>query len=151
MADCTIPVEERLYGRIETIPEVGCWIFIGALDSSGYGQIMYKTRKWIAHRLSWFLTNGGIPAGMYVCHKCDTPSCINPSHLFLGTCKDNHADRNNKNRQAKGVANGNSVLGERDVKNILLDNRPIKIISSAYGVCEATIWNVKNRRTWRHV
>jgi len=77
-----------------------CWLWIGALRPNGYGVTKYQGRRWAAHRLAWVLTNGSIPDGMLVCHRCDTPLCCNPKHLFLGTVRDNMQDMLKKGRDA---------------------------------------------------
>jgi hypothetical protein len=76
----------------------GCWIWIKSKDEDGYGNAWHEGKKIAAHRLSFKLNVGDIPKGMFVCHTCDTPSCINPEHLFLGTPKDNTKDMINKGR-----------------------------------------------------
>lgn len=77
--------------------ETGCWLWCGSRFSTGYGLISYD-RLWKAHRLVWTLVNGEIPPNIQVCHKCDTPPCINPNHLFLGTAKQNQQDKAAKGR-----------------------------------------------------
>lgn len=80
----------------------GCWMWRAGKFPGGYGAIHTngKTRK--AHRVSWEIHFGPIGEGLFVCHRCDTPRCVNPEHLFLGTAADNNADRNSKGRQARG-------------------------------------------------
>lgn len=78
--------------------EHGCVEWTGGRDQLGYGRISIRGTTVRAHRLSWELKNGPIPAGMIVCHKCDNPPCINPDHLFIGTHRDNAADRFAKGR-----------------------------------------------------
>ncbi len=81
----------------------GCWIWTAGLSKSGYGKFAPSHRQTVgAHRVSYELFNGEIPDGMCVLHRCDNPPCVNPHHLFLGTQVDNVADRNSKNRQARG-------------------------------------------------
>lgn len=84
----------------------GCWLWTAG-KSNGYG--MYRptsrTQKW-AHRMSWELHFGLIPDGLCVCHRCDTPACVRPDHLFLGTKRDNSLDRHAKGRDASGERNG---------------------------------------------
>lgn len=83
-------------------PNSGCWIWIGTELSSrrkgGYGTIGLNGGKVLAHRLSWSVFNGEISDGLFVCHHCDTPSCVRPDHLFLGTHQDNMRDMVRKER-----------------------------------------------------
>jgi len=76
----------------------GCWLYMGALFDSGYGA--FKTPLGNrAHRVSWILHNGPIPASLLVLHHCDIRNCVNPEHLFLGTHADNHRDMDEKGRR----------------------------------------------------
>ena len=70
------------------------------MQGKGYGQFYPKKRApQGAHRYSWELANGTkVPAGMHVMHSCDTPACVNPAHLSVGTPRDNHADKTAKGR-----------------------------------------------------
>lgn len=75
-----------------------CWLWTGAVGGNGYGQVNIKMKKWMPHRLAFTVLRGPIPQGHYVCHRCDTPLCCNPRHLFTGTVQDNTADRDTKGR-----------------------------------------------------
>jgi hypothetical protein len=75
-----------------------CWEWTGHKMSSGYGQVNFNKKGWLTHRLFWTIFNGEIPNGLWVLHHCDNPSCVRPSHLFLGTNSDNQQDSVNKGR-----------------------------------------------------
>src|SRR5215467_7191387 len=88
---------EKIYCPNPADPD-SCWLWMGALSSQGYATIGIDGKSWFVHRVSWVLHRGPIPAGLNVCHRCDTPPCWNPHHLFLGTQHDNIVDAVNKGR-----------------------------------------------------
>lgn len=142
-------------GMWEPVTETGCWLWTGALASDGYGLVSQRVDgKNIckrAHRLSYELHVGPIPTGASVLHKCDTPICINPQHLFIGTQKDNTDDARRKGRHVHGERHGASKLTEDDVRAIRIDSRSLREIAKAYGVTPGPIYAIKSGRKWRHV
>ena len=93
-----IPIKQRIEDNSIPITESGCWIWIYGKTSRGYGTLKINGKQIYAHRASYKEFIGDIPEGMLICHHCDTPLCVNPKHLFSGTCKDNHQDRERKKR-----------------------------------------------------
>jgi hypothetical protein len=89
---------KNIYKKIDK--STGCWAWQGNKIPGDYGVLKIDGKRILAHRLSWQLQNGLIPPGMFVCHKCDNPSCINPDHLFIGTQKDNMEDCKSKGRNS---------------------------------------------------
>lgn len=98
--------EERIKVKILEnikIDGKGCWLWQGTKHRQGYGLISYNRKPSLLHRVSWIVYIGELPKGMKICHSCDVPSCCNPSHLFLGTQKDNINDANKKGRLKPGI------------------------------------------------
>jgi hypothetical protein len=89
---------ERILARSIPVPESGCWLWEGTITKKGYGRLSVKDSTCAAHRVSYVAFAGPIPDGLFVCHKCDVPGCVNPKHLFLGTHSDNMIDSVRKKR-----------------------------------------------------
>lgn len=97
-----LTLSEFVAANSEYVTECGCLLWTGAADQNGYGVITVNRKPVGAHRVSWSLANGPIPGGLHILHRCDTPPCINPDHLFLGTPADNVADMIRKQRHRFG-------------------------------------------------
>ena len=148
---------EDFLSRVHPEPMSGCWLWTGGTTAGGYGV----SHRRYAHRESYRLHYGEIPDGLCVLHKCDTPPCVNPRHLFLGTRTDNAADKTRKGRAAlrpEHVRRGERHHQRRLTSGAVRDIRfraargerpgPLAI---AYAVDRSTIDDVLGRRTWRHV
>lgn len=92
----------RFERKFTPVTESGCWLWLAASNLKGYGYFWFGEYGHAAHRAAWIIYRGPIPAGMHVLHKCDTPSCVNPNHLFLGTQQDNTDDMLRKGRAKCG-------------------------------------------------
>ena len=142
-----------LMAKIEVQAGGGCWVWIGATKGNGYGH----TSRGSAHRRSYQLFVGPIPAGMDVCHHCDNRPCINPQHLFVGTRRENMADCKRKGRTAKGLRLGDR-RGERStsakltlmqVRAIRASDAPSKILAAQFGVTNDNINRIRRNDTWK--
>jgi hypothetical protein len=92
---------EMFWSRAMPEPNTGCWLWTGVIRRDGYG--VFSDRA--AHRIAYAERHGPIPAGLYVCHRCDVKSCVNPDHLFLGTARENTLDMLAKGRCRAGWQN----------------------------------------------
>lgn len=116
-----------------------------------------NNKKVSAHRYSYKYHYGSIPNGLYICHKCDNPPCVNPKHLYAGTQSDNLKDAANKNRRVytsrQGSKNNLSKLKEIDVLKIrsLSKNKTYKEIANMFNVDPTNIGYIIRRRTWTHI
>lgn len=147
------PPEVRFWRNVTTSDDGSCWEWRGA-KHRGYGVIGVNKRQVRAHRFSYELHNGPIPDGLYVCHSCDNPGCVNPSHLWLGTNEENTADKTIKGRQARvaGLANPNAKLTAEQVRAIRNDStHTYRELAELYGLHYMTIGKIKRRETYRDV
>jgi hypothetical protein len=96
------------------------------------------------------MVNGPIPEGLFVCHRCDTPACINPDHLFLGTNAQNTADRHAKGRSAAGESNGRAKLTAEQVDGIrALRGMPLSAIARRFGMSQRAVGAILRGVNWR--
>ena len=161
-------IKSRLLSKTIIDPITGCWNWMGGIRSCGYGGIKIANKTYLTHRISYQVHIGDIADGMFVCHKCDNPSCINPEHLFLGDNYINILDASIKNRLATGSKNGahthkekvrkGSMIGTAKLtENQVLEIRsmykiiPQKQLAKNYGVSRGTIQNIHEGRNWKHV
>jgi hypothetical protein len=144
----------RFFRKVAISNTADCWLWQGALGD-GYGLFTMASgpRLRCAHRVSYALAHLEAPADMFVLHRCDTPACVNPDHLFLGTHLDNMKDRSAKGRTPpqKGETNNSSKLDTWDVICIRADRRAQKRIAADFGISQATVSEIKSRQRWAHV
>lgn len=153
MMEISVKTIERFEAKFTPEPNSGCWLWIGAKRNNyGYGSFVLG-RDENAHRAAWIIYRGPIPEGKWVLHKCDVAQCVNPDHLFLGTCLENHADMNKKGRRANFAGNKhpNAKFSDEQIISIRADPRKYAEISHDYGVIEGTISRIKNRKRWAHI
>lgn len=130
----------------------GCWEWRGRVYRR-YGTFSCKDGDVRAHRLSYRIYRGPIPEGLFVCHRCDNPICVNPDHLFLGTPADNCRDMISKGR-AKfyfGISSTMQVLTAEQVMIIRASNEPRSVFAERYGVGCSTITSAATGVSWKHL
>ncbi len=145
-----ITLQQRFELQYTAEPMSGCWLWIGSFNNKGYGVIRHFGNQMLAHRMSVIL-DGRDPTGKLVMHKCDTPACVNPNHLVMGTNQENMIDCSKKGRICRGEKNPSSKVNEDVVKAIRESGLNGVQLANTYGVTKNTIYVIKRRRTWKHV
>lgn len=147
-----LPFEQRFWAQVDRRSPDECWHWKGYIGSRGYGFVKRDYRTLLAHRVSYQMAHGS-PNGLSVCHRCDTPSCVNPAHLFLGTAQDNSDDMRAKGRSPRnrGEKHGCAKLKEADVLAIRDSDESGKVLAERYGVTASTISNIRLGRSWGHL
>ncbi len=133
-----------------------CWLWKGSINHKGYGLVGFSRKNISAHRASWIIHNGQIPAEKWILHHCDVRNCVNPLHLFIGDLRANIDDMMKKGRQnsAKGEAQPNAKFKNNDIieiREMFKINIPISEIANKFNVAKSTIKNIKSNKAWRHV
>jgi hypothetical protein len=145
-------VRERFEEKFYKCGSNECWDWLHYKDRDGYGSFYRDGITTGAHRASYELYVGVIPDGMKVCHKCDRPSCVNPSHLFLGSAKDNWGDMVAKGREvrARGERHGCAKLTWQDACKIrsLEGTASQAGIAKQFGVTAMVVNRILRNRRW---
>lgn len=127
-----------------------CWIWKGSKNPTGYGATNKGSIKISAHRFSYELFKGEIIDGLFVCHSCDNPSCVNPDHLWLGNNKDNMKDMHDKGRIFTKLT-AYQINKIRDAWNNNYYHGLGSELCKKYGVTVGHLSNIVNRRIWKHI
>lgn len=139
-----------------------CWLWT-AFTENGYGMFWRDGRPQRASRVAWEFLRGPIPKGLWVLHKCDVRSCVNPDHLYLGTVEDNVKDMMDRGRQRSGNTTATAVKGEACSLSKLKSKQVLEIrrlhelglseraIGRKFGVEHNTVGAIIRRRTWKHI
>ncbi len=178
MAPKARPIRDRFEAFVERVPFSECWYWTGVQSKYGYGRFSGPSGFSHAHRVSWELSVGPIPEGLVVCHRCNVKLCVNPSHLYLGTQKENVRDaikdglwpavhgstRHPESRcrgdahwtrkhpeRLRGVANNSAKLSDTAVIDILGRSQSAKEFAAKYGVALGTVYGLWGGKGWKHL
>jgi hypothetical protein len=161
MTNETIAIDENALRRLQFYSKrddaTGCLVWKD--DRAVYGRLTYRGKCYMAHRLSYIAHRGPIPNGLFVCHKCDNPRCIEIQHLFLGTASDNMYDMHEKGRRtyARPVFMPGAVINERQAAEIKLrlargeGTRTILAAMADTPVTRHILTRIRRGVAWRHV
>lgn len=138
-------LEEKFWSKVSKTD--GCWLWTGSRSGNNkrpeslYGSFYLGSGKKIrAHRYSYEISKGSIPEGMLVCHSCDTPLCVNPDHLWLGTSADNNKDCLDKGRGGQRRRTHCRKGHELTPDNILINTLGSRICKTCQRI-NRKIWN----------
>lgn len=142
---------DRFNEKYKINSKTGCWEWQASKAHWGYGAFSLDGKLTSAHRASWKIFKGDITEFMYVCHKCDNPSCVNPEHLFLGTPTDNNNDTHSKGRARKGESCSWAKISDEDYLKIMSDPRPYDQIAKDYNTRSKYVSQLKAGYTRKHL
>lgn len=140
-------IVNRFWARVDKTPD-GCWLWMGARGPLGYGAFWDGKKVLRAHRYAWAVTNGEIPEGLFACHKCDNPPCVNPDHLFLGTRTENQRDMAVKERTNTTKLTESEVRAMRRAYRLGISQ---DVLAHVFGVDQTNVSQVVRRQSWPHI
>lgn len=145
---------DRAMLNVEPDLNTGCWLWAGGMFQHGYGAVTFRGRRRLAHRWFYEELRGPIPAGFSLLHRCDTPACVNPAHLLVGTNAQNTADSIAKGRARplRGERHPLAKLTPAQVAEIreMAQSRSLtqKEIGRRYGITQSNVSMIARGRTW---
>ena len=142
---------ERFEEKYCPEPNSGCWLWTHGTNRKGYGHFYFNGERWMAHRASWVMAHGEIPKGMHVLHRCDTPCCVRPDHLWLGSNADNVADCMTKRRHRFGSKSNLAKIDDKTALQIYNDRSSAKQIAQRHNLHISTIRRIKSKLIWKHI
>jgi hypothetical protein len=143
---------EKLEHASKADASTGCIVWTRGKAKAGYGMLRHGGKTFTTHRLAYELARGPIPDGMFVCHSCDNPACVNPDHLFLGTPADNMRDMHDKGRGSVGERHGGAKLTADDVAAIraaVAAGALQREVADQYGLRQGYVSRIVNWLIWR--
>lgn len=143
---------QRYWDKVYPCPISGCWLWGGSHKERGYGQFRLENRPWMTHRLMFSIAHGYLPK--MVCHRCDTPACVNPDHLFPGDAIINNADMYQKGRYARGERCWMTVLTDDIVREIILlknTNITQEAVGAKFGIEQSHVSQIWYGKLWTHL
>lgn len=152
------PTALRFWSKVR-VAQNGCYLWVGATTSNGYGQIRVAGRARLAHRLAYTIFVGAIPRRLAVCHRCDNPKCVRPSHLFVAAQAENMRDMARKGRRVglyTGSAVGTSKLRESDVVKIRRAAKAYRwglytVLARTFGISTRQVTAIVRREQWKAI
>lgn len=132
----------------------GCWLWTGSKKTrGGYGELRVNGKLQEVTRImaAIFLGLNIADRKTFACHTCDTPECFNPAHLFLGTLKDNEADKDAKGRRPRGAASNKTHLTNGDVAEIRRlreAGMTCQSIGDQFGICRQAVSRIARGKRW---
>ena len=156
MGSAPRPLADRLYEKTESDLNTGCVLWAGAINNKGYGLIMVsKGYNRSTHRVAWELDNSSsVPNGLHVLHKCDTPACVNPNHLRLGSNADNVRDKMAKGRMPVGADKPKpshtklTLEKAENIRELARQGWSQKQLAAKYGVAKSLIFRIVKGLSW---
>ena len=140
---------QRFHNKYEPVTESGCWIWTAGLNNYGYGAFGVGKKIIGAHRISYQIHIGELSKTDYVLHKCDTPCCVNPSHLFKGDQAANMKDMAQKKRSTIGEKNPASKLTATQVCEIKNAVGMTQLeIAKKYGISQCAVSFIRSGKRW---
>lgn len=141
----------QFWSKVQRSDAESCWLWQGYITPRGYGVFSVDRRRVPAHRFAWMASRGPIPDGLEVCHQCDRTACVNPSHLFVGSHRDNHLDSVRKGRKRAWGLQKLNAEQVTDIRRRAANGELQRILGREYGIARNTVSGIVNRKSWAHL